>query len=131
MVDRVFALWREECSAHFSQSKGSRSNVIGRAIACTNAHARIVRDSADGQGGIVVKPLAICANCSKSALKREKAFRVYATVRVCEKARENAFASTLRRPVTYAHIARTRTLRDPTVLLAQSDETWSKRVFSR
>lgn len=81
----------------FSQSKCSRSETGGRAAAYINAHARIVRDSADGQGGIVAKPLAICANCSKSALKREKAFRVFAVVRVCEKARENAFASTLRR----------------------------------
>lgn len=60
---------------------------------------------------------------------REKAFRVYATVYECEKVRENAFASALRRPVTYAHIVRT--LRDPAVLPGQSDATWSKRIFSR
>lgn len=113
------------------QSKSSRSNVIGCAATCKNAHARIICVSANETRGVVVKPLAICAYRSKSALKREKAFRVFAVVRVCEKARENAFASTLRRPVTYAHIARTRSLRDPAVLLGQSDEMWSKRIFSR
>lgn len=54
-------------------------------------------------------------------------------LRNCARVRESAedLASALRRPVTYAHIARTRTLRDPAVLLGQSDATWLKRIFSR
>ena len=87
-----------------------------------------MRESANATRRVVAKPLAICAYCSKSAFKREKAFRVYATVRVCEKA-QKTFASAFRRPVTYAHIVRT--LRDPAVLPGQSDATWSKRISSR
>lgn len=131
MGDRAFELWREEGSARFSQSKGSRSNVIGCAAACTNAHARIMRVSANETRRGRRKTARNIAYCSKNAPMREKAFRVFAVMRVCAKTRENAFASAVRRPVTYAHIARTRTLRDSAVLPGQSDATWLKRIFLR